>query len=154
MYMDIVKLCYGTQSLLFCLISGHVSFSTCEYNQCDPQYLVNGIWTLSHNLLQSIYVYVCRFFSFDSLNIHHSIWQQCIWIFSLIITGTAILFCYLNYITFFLGCMTINEHRVSQNRHFFTCRITKSKEEMKEAKNSKIAILCCAGSPHKHRNPL
>lgn len=50
--------------------------------------------------------------------------------------------------------MTINEHRVSQNRHFFTCRITKSKEEMKEAKNSKIAILCCAGSPHKHRDEV
>ncbi|VDI43157.1 Hypothetical predicted protein [Mytilus galloprovincialis] len=70
-------------------------------------------------------------------------------------TGAAILFSYLNYITFYLGCMTINEKRIEQNRHFFTCQKIKSKEDMKKkASNSRADIFCCSGSPNKHRGEV
>ncbi|XP_071131036.1 patched domain-containing protein 3-like [Mytilus edulis] len=69
-------------------------------------------------------------------------------------TGTAILFCYLNYMTFFVSCMTLNERRVSQNRHFFTCRRVKTKHTMIDERKSKALILCCSGSPSKHRDEV
>ncbi|CAC5403267.1 unnamed protein product [Mytilus coruscus] len=69
-------------------------------------------------------------------------------------TGTAILFCYLNYMTFFVSCMTLNEKRVSQNRHFFTCRRVKTKNTMMREEKSKALILCCSGSPSKHRDEV
>ncbi|XP_052068925.1 patched domain-containing protein 3-like [Mytilus californianus] len=69
-------------------------------------------------------------------------------------TGAAILFCYLNYITFYLGCMTINEDRIKQNRHYFTCQKIKSKDAMQKSGQSKADIFCCSGSPHKDRNEV
>ena len=38
-------------------------------------------------------------------------------------TGVAVMFCYLNYVTFFLGCMVAHEQRVSSRRHCCTCHI-------------------------------
>lgn len=50
--------------------------------------------------------------------------------------------------------MTINEKRVSQNRHFLTCRLTQSKQAMEEEGTPSTKILCCAGSPQLHRNDV
>ena len=43
--------------------------------------------------------------------------------------------------------MAINEKRVNDNRHFLTCRKTKSKEELKEEGKSRKYIFCCGGTP-------
>ncbi|XP_052071555.1 patched domain-containing protein 3-like isoform X2 [Mytilus californianus] len=69
-------------------------------------------------------------------------------------TGCAILFCYLNYVTYYIGCMTINEKRVSNNLHFWTCLPTKSKSEMEKDGKPKCKIFCCAGAPHKSRDEI
>ncbi|CAC5415526.1 unnamed protein product [Mytilus coruscus] len=69
-------------------------------------------------------------------------------------TGCAILFCYLNYVTYYIGCMTINEKRVSKNIHFCTCMPTKTRTDMEAAGQSKCKIFCCAGSPHKTRDEI
>lgn len=69
-------------------------------------------------------------------------------------TGCAILFNYLNYVTFYTGCMTINEQRVSKNRHFCTCLKVESKEQLRFSEASKWKVLCCSGSPHKHKDEM
>ncbi|XP_071133351.1 patched domain-containing protein 3-like [Mytilus edulis] len=69
-------------------------------------------------------------------------------------TGCAILFCYLNYVTFYIGVMTINEKRVSKNLHWATCCKTRKKEEMEADGRSKAVIICCAGSPRKSRDEI
>ena len=43
--------------------------------------------------------------------------------------------------------MTINEKRVNDNRHFLTCRKTKSKEELKDEGRSAKYVFCCGGTP-------
>ncbi|XP_071126144.1 patched domain-containing protein 3-like [Mytilus edulis] len=69
-------------------------------------------------------------------------------------TGCAILFCYLNYMTYYIGCMTINEKRVAKNIHFCTCMPTKTRTDMEASKQTKCKIFCCAGSPHKSRDEI
>ncbi|KAH3806527.1 patched domain-containing protein 3-like isoform X2 [Dreissena polymorpha] len=64
-----------------------------------------------------------------------------------IYTGVAVVFCYINNITFFTACLAINERRVEANRHFLL--MTKTVLSTKEATQrglSKARILCCAGS--------
>ena len=63
------------------------------------------------------------------------------------IPGVAVLFCYFNNVTLFAACMAINERRVNGNRHFLTCRKTKSKEELKEEGKSRKYVFCCGGTP-------
>ena len=43
--------------------------------------------------------------------------------------------------------MAINEKRVNDNRHFLTCRKTKSKEELSEEGKSRKHVFCCGGRP-------
>ena len=50
--------------------------------------------------------------------------------------------------------MTINEKRVSDNRHFWTCLKVESKEQLIIDGASTCKVLCCSGSPHKHRNEI
>ncbi|WAR27800.1 PTHD3-like protein [Mya arenaria] len=68
-----------------------------------------------------------------------------------IYTGVAVVFCYINNITLFAACLTINEHRVEQNRHFITCRRVKPKEVLKIEGKSKFFAFCCGGTPPKNR---
>ncbi|KAL5013070.1 hypothetical protein ScPMuIL_011621 [Solemya velum] len=73
-------------------------------------------------------------------------------------TGVAILFTYINFVTFFTGCMVINEQRVMGYRHSLTCRQVKSQEELKESGAPRLVIKCCGSSQPKSRkdieNPL
>ena len=72
----------------------------------------------------------------------------------ILFSGCAILFCYLNYVTFYTGCMTINEKRVSKNLHFWTCLKVESKEQLRSKGASTCKVLCCSGSPHKNRDEI
>ncbi|CAG2245472.1 unnamed protein product [Mytilus edulis] len=69
-----------------------------------------------------------------------------------IYTGLALLLCYVNQMTFFLGCMTIHERRVAANRHCITCLPTKSKEEMNNEGENCLKKSCCGGSPPSSRS--
>ncbi|XP_052818813.1 patched domain-containing protein 3-like isoform X2 [Mya arenaria] len=69
-----------------------------------------------------------------------------------IYTAVAVVFCYINNISLFAACLTINERRVEQNRHFFTCRRVKPKEELKAIGKSNLYAICCGGSPPNNRN--
>lgn len=66
-------------------------------------------------------------------------------------TGCALLFCYLNYITFFCACMTVNEIRVSKNMHFCTCKKTQSSVQMEKDGKSRCCIAFCSGEPKVQR---
>ena len=68
------------------------------------------------------------------------------------ILGVAVLFCYLNNVTLFAACMALNEKRVGENRHFVTCRKTKSKEKLKEDGKSAGYVFCCGGTPPTSRD--
>ena len=61
------------------------------------------------------------------------------------IAAIAVVFCYLNNITFFAACVAINERRVDGNRHFMTCRPIKDKEKLREEGESNLNVTCCGG---------
>ncbi|XP_069116344.1 patched domain-containing protein 3-like [Argopecten irradians] len=67
-------------------------------------------------------------------------------------TGTAIIFCYLNQLAFFMPCMVINERRVAAQRHCGTCLRTKSRPELIADGHSKCFVFCCGGEPPKLRS--
>ncbi|VDI80305.1 Hypothetical predicted protein [Mytilus galloprovincialis] len=69
-------------------------------------------------------------------------------------TGCAVLFCYLNYVTLYIGIMTINEQRVSKKLHWFTCCNTISKESLEAEGKSKAWIMCCGGAPRTTREEV
>lgn len=69
-----------------------------------------------------------------------------------IFLGVAVVFCYINNITLFAACLTINERRAEQNRHFLTCRRVKPKEVLTIEGKSKSYAICCGGSPPRNRN--
>lgn len=69
-----------------------------------------------------------------------------------IYSGVAVIFCYLNNITFFASCMAINERRVADNRHYGSCRRIKTKEELRAEGASDRYIMCCGGRPPKNRD--
>ncbi len=50
--------------------------------------------------------------------------------------------------------MTINEKRVSNNLHCWTCKKVKQKEDMIQSNASKFCIICCSGAPHKSRDDI
>ena len=63
----------------------------------------------------------------------------------------ALLFCYVNQLTFFGGCLVLNAKRVQNSRHCVTCLTTKSREEMKDENRHPLHILLCAGhKPRRH----
>lgn len=60
-------------------------------------------------------------------------------------TGIAVLFCYINFVTFFIACIAINERRVSANRHCCVCcRTIEMKDQMTTA--SSLNRFCCGGT--------
>ncbi|OWF51349.1 patched domain-containing protein 3-like [Mizuhopecten yessoensis] len=67
-------------------------------------------------------------------------------------TGTAIIFCYLNQLAFFMPCMVINERRVTAGRHCGTCLRTKSRQELVADGHSKCFALCCGGEAPRKRS--
>lgn len=67
-------------------------------------------------------------------------------------SGLAVLLCYVNQMTFFLGCMSIHERRVAAQRHCITCLTTKSREEMNSEGESCLKTTCCGGSPPSSRS--
>ncbi|WAR27789.1 PTHD3-like protein [Mya arenaria] len=67
-------------------------------------------------------------------------------------TGVSVVFCYINNVTFFAACLTLNERRLKQNRHFLTCRrIATGAETLDSKDKSKCFAVCCVGSPPKNR---
>ncbi|CAC5426738.1 unnamed protein product [Mytilus coruscus] len=85
-------------------------------------------------------------FAIGMLSSFQSVRNFCIY------TGLAVLLCYVNHMTFFLGCMTIHERRVAAQRHCITCLPTKSKEEMNNEGRNCLKITCCGGSPPSSRS--
>ncbi|CAC5403640.1 unnamed protein product [Mytilus coruscus] len=71
-----------------------------------------------------------------------------------LILGCAVLFCYLNYVTLYIGIMTINEKRVSNNLHWLTCCKTKPHQSLKADGKSKAWVLFCGGAPRKTREEV
>ncbi len=57
------------------------------------------------------------------------------------------MFCYINQLTFFGGCLVLNARRVAGSRHCVTCLATKSQQEMKDEEKPRLQILLCSGSP-------
>ncbi|XP_060072350.1 patched domain-containing protein 3-like [Ylistrum balloti] len=60
-----------------------------------------------------------------------------------IYTGLAIFFCYINFVTFFVACVAINERRMGDKRHACTCMRIRLKDEMKN--ESRMKRSCCGG---------
>ena len=50
--------------------------------------------------------------------------------------------------------MTINEKRVSQNRHFMACLKVESKDQLRSDGASTCKVFCCSGSPNQHRDEI
>ncbi|XP_033753309.1 patched domain-containing protein 3-like [Pecten maximus] len=69
-----------------------------------------------------------------------------------IYTAAAVGFCYLNQITFFIGCMVLQERRVAENRHCITCVPIEFPDEKNNQSESVAKRICCTGSPPKSRN--
>lgn len=67
-------------------------------------------------------------------------------------TGMAILFCFLNQLTFFVPCMVINERRVAAKRHCGTCRRTKSRQELINDGHNMCFVFLCAGEAPRKRS--
>jgi len=73
------------------------------------------------------------------------------------IPGMAVIFCYLNQLTFFLPCMVINEKRINANRHCGTCLPIRSRREASEDpefqnKDKNCHFYCCTGDPARHKS--
>ncbi|OWF47217.1 Patched domain-containing protein 3 [Mizuhopecten yessoensis] len=64
-------------------------------------------------------------------------------------TYTAVLFCYLNQLLFFVPCIIINERRTFEWRHCITCQETRSYKQLREADHGVALSLCCGGEPPK-----
>ena len=62
-------------------------------------------------------------------------------------TGIALLFCYLNQLTFFGGCLVLHGRRVAAARHCATCLRARSRREMEEAGSHPLRIIFCSGHP-------
>ncbi|CAG2238616.1 unnamed protein product [Mytilus edulis] len=69
-------------------------------------------------------------------------------------TGCAVLFCYINYLTFYTGVMAINESRVTKQLHWFTCCKTKTHEALKAEGKSKMFVLFCGGAARQKREEV
>ncbi|KAK2145475.1 hypothetical protein LSH36_679g01017 [Paralvinella palmiformis] len=67
-----------------------------------------------------------------------------------IYAGVAVLFCYINQLTFFAGCMVLHARRVEASRHCITCLVTRPRKTLKEEGLSRFEVLCCSGEPPKH----
>ncbi|XP_033734655.1 patched domain-containing protein 3-like [Pecten maximus] len=65
--------------------------------------------------------------------------------------GTAVIFCYLNQLAFFVPCMVINERRMARNDHCGTCRPIKPREELRAEGKSICYTFCCGGQPPRTR---
>ena len=59
------------------------------------------------------------------------------------------LFCYLDNVTLFSGCLAIHGRRVYSWRHFYTCCVTKSRKDLKKDGRSACFAVVCGGSPPK-----
>ena len=59
------------------------------------------------------------------------------------------LFCYLTNVTLFSGCLAIHGRRVYSWRHFYTCCVTKSREDLRSDGRSACFAVMCGGSPPK-----
>lgn len=71
--------------------------------------------------------------------------------FANIFAGFAVLFCYINNVTFYAACIAINERRVANNRHFLFCNRVKPKEDLVDEGKSTLNVFCCAGGPPTNR---
>ncbi|KAL5012818.1 hypothetical protein ScPMuIL_011369 [Solemya velum] len=66
-----------------------------------------------------------------------------------IYTGITIFFTYINYMTFFVGCLVIDQKRIASNRHSKTFRKMASKEQLQIEGKGEMEIFCCTGKvPH------
>ncbi|XP_060072049.1 patched domain-containing protein 3-like [Ylistrum balloti] len=66
--------------------------------------------------------------------------------------GVAVLFCYLNQLTFFVPCMVINERRMARSSHCGTCLPIKSREDLRAEGKSKCHAFLCGGQVPKKRS--
>ena len=57
------------------------------------------------------------------------------------------MFCYINQLTFFGGCLVLNAKRVQNARHCVTCHQTKSRQEMEDESRTRLEIMFCSGAP-------
>ncbi|KAJ8322388.1 hypothetical protein KUTeg_000859 [Tegillarca granosa] len=62
-----------------------------------------------------------------------------------IYTGVAVVLCYFNFMTFVLGCMTLNEKRVVNHRHCVTCLKVPTFDELRQKGSSGLKIFFCSG---------
>ena len=61
--------------------------------------------------------------------------------------GVAVLFCYLANVTLFSGCLAFHGRRVYSSRHSATCRVTKTRQQLKDEGRSACFAVVCGGSP-------
>lgn len=57
------------------------------------------------------------------------------------------LFCYINHLTLFAGCMVMHARRVASSRHCVTCIPTKSRQALREDGNTRLQVFFCHGQP-------
>ncbi|XP_071145465.1 patched domain-containing protein 3-like [Mytilus edulis] len=70
-------------------------------------------------------------------------------------TGIAIILCYINQITFFLGCLVFHERRVASSRHCLTCQTIYTTEEMKASGyRNPLVYACCSGDTPEKKEDL
>ncbi|KAK3099620.1 hypothetical protein FSP39_007097 [Pinctada imbricata] len=85
-------------------------------------------------------------FSIGNLSVFMSVRHFCIY------TGIAVVLCYVNQMTFFVGCMTLHERRVKSKRHCLTCIKITDDEDL--GKTSTIKSKLCGGTLPKTRKEM
>ncbi|KAJ8315263.1 hypothetical protein KUTeg_007413 [Tegillarca granosa] len=94
----------------------------------------------------------CLAFGIGASSVFYSVRNFCIY------TGVAIIFCYLNQLTFTTACLVIHERRSEKGRSCVTCQKVKPREDLRTEGKSQCFVFCCGGSPAKNRsdvdNPL
>ncbi|KAJ8315418.1 hypothetical protein KUTeg_007568 [Tegillarca granosa] len=94
----------------------------------------------------------CLAFGIGASSVFYSVRNFCIY------TGVAIIFCYLNQLTFTTACLVIHERRSEKGRSCVTCQKIRPREDLRTEGKSQCFVFCCGGSPAKNRsdvdNPL
>ncbi|KAL5012817.1 hypothetical protein ScPMuIL_011368 [Solemya velum] len=87
-------------------------------------------------------------FLIGSLSIFPAIRYFCIY------TGVSILFCYINHVTFFTSCVTIDQKRVQVLRHSKTCMRIQPMDKLEAEGAGWGHIYCCSGKLPQRREDV
>ena len=68
--------------------------------------------------------------------------------------GLAVFFCYVNQLTILTPYIVIHQRRMDDRKHSYTCKVTETKEELKEKGRSTCYVVCCSGEKPTNRSDM